>query len=100
MEGNQPCCTHKTKHRNEAEYKALIHRLNRIEGQVRGIKSMLEQDAYCTDVLIQASAVQAALSAFSRLLLENHIRSCVAEGLRAGDDTVIDELTDTLKKMM
>lgn len=93
-------CSRKTKHREDKEYRALVNRLNRIEGQVRGIKGMLENEAYCTDILIQISAVQAALNAFNRELLSNHIHTCVAENIRNGDDEVIDELVATLKKLM
>ena len=95
----QNCC-HKTKHRSESERKALMNRLSRIEGQVRGIRSMVENDAYCTDVLTQVSAVQAALNAFNRELLAEHIRSCVAEDIRSGKDETIDELVLTLQKLM
>ena len=94
------CCSHKTKERSEEEYKKLIHRLNRIEGQVRGIRGMLENDAYCTDILIQVSAVNAALNAFNKELLGNHIRSCVVQDLQQGKDDVIDELVATLQKLM
>lgn len=94
------CNCQKHKHREEKEYKSLINRLNRIEGQVRGIKSMVENEVYCTDILMQVSAVQAALNAFSRELLSNHIHTCVAENIRKGDDSVIDELTATLQKLM
>lgn len=94
------CCSHKTKHRTEAEYKALTNRLSRIEGQVRGIRKMLESDAYCTDILTQVSAVQAALNAFNRELLADHIRTCVAEDIRSGKDDTIDELVQTLQKLM
>ena len=94
------CHSNKTKQRSEKEYKALINRLNRIEGQVRGVRSMLENDAYCTNILIQVSAIQAALNAFNRELLSNHIHTCVADNIRAGDDSVIDELTATLQKLM
>ena len=87
-------CCKKKKHRDEKEYKLLINRLNRIEGQVRGVRS------YCTDILIQVSAIQAALNAFNRELLSNHIHTCVADNIRAGDDSVIDELTATLQKLM
>ena len=93
------CCT-KTKHRTEEEYKSLIHRLNRIEGQIRGIRGMVEKSAYCTDILTQSSAAIAALNAFNRELLSNHIRTCVAESLRAGEDDKIDELLSTLGKML
>ena len=93
-------CSKKRKHRGENEYRSLINRLSRIEGQVRGIKNMIENDAYCTDVLVQVSAVQAALNAFSKELLSNHIHTCVAENIRKGDDSVIDELVATLQKLM
>ena len=94
------CCSHKTKHRSEEEYKALLNHLSRIEGQVRGIRKMVETDCYCTDILTQVSAVQAALNAFNRELLSNHIRTCVANDLRNGKDETIDELVTTLQKMM
>lgn len=93
-------CSHKTKERTAEEYKSLIHRLNRIEGQVRGIKGMVEQNAYCVDILVQVSAVNAALGAFSKELLAEHIRSCVAEDIRAGKDETIDELVQLLQKLM
>ena len=96
----QCCCTHKTKERTEDEYKKLIHRLNRIEGQIRGIRGMMESDAYCTDILIQVSAVNAALNAFNKELLANHIRTCVTEDIRNGKDEVVDELVNTLQKLM
>ena len=98
MENN--CCCHKTKHRSDEEYKALINRLSRIEGQVRGIRKMVENDAYCVDILTQVSAIQAALNGFNRELLSNHIRTCVANDLRNGKDETIDELVTTLQKMM
>lgn len=94
------CCTHKTKHRSEEEYKALINRLNRIEGQVRGIRKMVENDAYCVDILTQVSAVQAALNAFNRELLTNHIRTCVIDDIKKGNDETIDELVSLLQKLM
>lgn len=94
------CCSHKTKHRSEAEYKALLNRLSRIEGQVRGIRKMVETDTYCTDILTQVSAVQAALNAFNRELLASHIRTCVADDIRSGKDETIDELVATLQKLM
>jgi len=93
-------CSHKTKERPVSEYKSLINRLNRIEGQIRGIRGMVERDVYCTDILIQVSAVSAALNAFNRELLENHIRSCVARDMREGRDETIDELITTLQKLM
>lgn len=100
MEEANCCCTGKKKERTEEEYKSLIHRLSRIEGQVRGIRSMVEKGAYCTDILIQTAAVSAALNAFSRELLGDHIRTCVARDIREGKDEVIDELMDTLQKLM
>lgn len=99
MEEKKDCC-HKAKERSEKEYKDLIHRLNRIEGQIRGIKRMVEEDAYCTDILMQVSAANAALNSFNKVLLSNHIRTCVADDIRAGKDETIDELVVTLQKMM
>lgn len=99
MEKQNECC-HKTKERTEKEYKDLIHRLNRIEGQVRGIKKMVESDTYCTDILIQVSAVNAALNSFNKVLLAEHIRTCVAEDIRNGKEETIDELVVTLQKLM
>ena len=99
MEEIKECC-HKKKERSEKEYKDLIHRLNRIEGQVRGIKKMLESDTYCTDILVQVSAVNAALNSFNKVLLANHIRTCVANDIREGKEETIDELVATLQKLM
>ncbi len=93
-----PHCKHTQ--RDETQKKLLQNRLRRIEGQVRGLQSMLDQDAYCNDILVQSAAVSAALSAFNRELLENHIRHCVARDIREGKDEVIDELMGTLKKLM
>jgi DNA-binding FrmR family transcriptional regulator len=93
-------CCHKTKERSEKEYKSLLNRLNRIEGQVRGIKKMVENDAYCTDILIQVAAVNAALNSFNKVLLANHIRTCVADDIRAGQEETIDDLVETLQKLM
>lgn len=97
---NEKCCCHKTKKRSETEYKSLINRLNRIEGQIRGIKGMVERDVYCTDILVQVSAVSAALNGFSRELLGNHIRTCVANDIREGKDETIEELVALLPKLM
>lgn len=97
---NECNCTKKRKHREDSEYKSLMNRLNRIEGQVRGIKNMLESDAYCTDILTQVSAIRAALNSFNKELLGNHISTCVAESLKNGNDEVIDELVTTLQKLM
>lgn len=94
------CCSHKTKKRSEEEYKKLINRLSRIEGQVRGVKRMLQEDAYCTDILIQVSAINSALNSFNKMLLAEHIRTCVANDIRQGKDETIDELVETLQKLM
>ena len=94
------CCCEKTKERSPEEYKSLVNRLNRIEGQIRGIRGMLDRNAYCPDILAQAAAANAALNAFSKELLSNHIRSCVVRDVRAGHDEVIDELLVTLQKLM
>ena len=99
MEEIKECC-HKKKERSEKEYKDLIHRLNRIEGQVRGIKKMVESDTYCTDILVQVSAVNAALNSFNKVLLANHIRTCVANDIREGKEETIDELVATLQMLM
>ena len=88
------------KHRTPEEAKALINRLNRIEGQVRGVKGMVENDTYCTDILVQVSAITAALNAFNKELMASHIRTCVAEDIRRGDDSTIEELVVTLQKLM
>lgn len=93
-------CCHKTKERSEDEKKRLINRLNRIEGQIRGIRGMVEQNAYCTDILTQSAAVTAAVNAFNRELLSAHIRTCVAQDIRDGKDETIDDLLDTLRRLM
>ena len=96
----QECCCHKTKERSEEEYKKLIHRLNRIEGQIRGIRGMVEKNVYCTDILAQVAAANAALNAFSKELVSQRIRTCVARDIREGKDETIDELLSTLQKLM
>lgn len=96
----EQCCSHKTKERSQEEYKNLLNRLNRIEGQVRGIKNMVEKDAYCTDILVQVAAANAALNSFSKVLLANHMRTCVVDDIRAGKDGTIDELVATIQKLM
>lgn len=88
------------KKRSEKEMKSLINRLNRIEGQVRGIRKMVEEERYCTDILIQVSAVQSALNSFNKKLLANHIHSCVVEDIRAGQDEAVDELCEIIQKLM
>lgn len=97
---NACVCEAKKTQRNEDEKKKLIHRLNRIEGQIRGIRGMVEKDAYCTDILVQAQAVNAAVNAFNKELLANHVRGCVVRDIRDGHDEVIDELVTTLQKLM
>ena len=92
------CC--RTKERSEEEYKRLVNRLSRIEGQIRGIKGMLDKSAYCPDILTQVAAANAALNAFGRELLTNHIRTCVVEDIRAGKGDAVDELLTTLQKFM
>ena len=94
------CCHHKTKERGEKEYKDLINRLNRIEGQIRGIKGMVEQDCYCTDILMQVAAATAALNSFNKVLLSSHIRGCVADDIKNGKEESVDELVETLQKLM
>ena len=97
----QKCnCCDKHMERSEKEYKDLLNRLKRIEGQVRGVERMIEEDAYCTDVLIQVAAINAALNSFNKVLLGNHIRTCVAENIREGNDEVVDELVGVIQKLM
>ncbi|NLD33551.1 MAG: metal-sensing transcriptional repressor [Clostridiales bacterium] len=86
-------------YRDQALHRALINRLSRIEGQVRGVKNMVENDIYCIDILNQTAAIRSALNAFSATLLEQHIRSCVKAGVGRGDEEVIEELVDTIKKL-
>ncbi len=94
------CCCHKTKERTEEERKKLINRLNRIEGQIRGLRGMIEKDAYCTDILVQVAAANAALNAFNKELLASHIRTCVVQDIQSGNLDVIDDLVSTIHKMM
>ena len=94
------CCAEKTTQRTGDEKKKLIHRLNRIEGQIRGIRGMVEIEGYCTDIRVQCAAVNAAVNAFNKELLASHIRGCVARDIRDGKDEVIDELVTTLQKLM
>lgn len=101
MSDKEGCeCYGKITDRSEEERKNLIHRLNRIEGQIRGIRGMVEKDAYCTDILTQSAAVNAAVNAFNRDLIANHIRGCVSRDIREGRDEVIEELVATLQKLM
>lgn len=95
------CChSGKKRVRTEEELKRLSNRLCRIEGQVRGLREMLNKDVYCPDILVQVSAVNAALNSFSRELLSEHLKTCVADGIRQGDDAVIDELMAVLQRLM
>ena len=95
-----PACEEKSKHSEGSEYKALITRLNKIEGQVRGIKKMVEDDRYCIDIINQVAAVSAAINSFNKLLLSEHIKSCVVEDIKSGSSQMVDELCDTLHKLM
>lgn len=96
---NKSCCS-RTKHRSEKEIKNLITRLSRIEGQVRGVKNMVEEERYCVDILNQVSAIQSALNGFSKELLSSHIHTCVVNDIREGKEDVVDELCDVVKKLM
>ena len=100
MEYKVDCYCQRETVRSEEEKRKLIHRLNRIEGQIRGIRGMIEYDAYCTDILTQSAAVTAAMNGFNRELLGNHIRGCVSRDIREGKDDVVDELLDILQKLM
>ena len=97
---NKCFCCDKHKERSEKEYKDLINRLKRIEGQVRGVEHMIEEDAYCTDVLIQVAAINAALNSFNKVLLTNHIKTCVTNDIREGREETVDELVTVLQKLM
>ena len=94
------CCCHKTKERTLEESQSLINRLSRIEGQIRGIRGMVERSAYCPDILAQVAAANAALNAFAKELLSEHIRTCVIRDVREGKDETVDELLATLQKLM
>lgn len=94
------CRCHKTKERKKDEIQDLIHHLNRIEGQVRGVKNMIEEDRYCVDILTQVSAISASLNSFNKKLLSNHIKTCVVKDIREGDEAVVDELCQIIQKLM
>lgn len=98
----EKCCSCCERHtmRSDEQKKSMLNRLKRIEGQIRGIQSMLEADAYCNDILIQSSAVLAAMNAFNREMLKSHIKGCVVRDIRNGDDEVVDELVLTIQKLM
>lgn len=100
MEEKSKGCCQKTKERSEKEYKNLINRLNRMEGQIRGIKGMVERDAYCIDILVQVAAVNAALNSFNKVLLANHIKTCVTNDIKEGKEETVDELVNVLQKLM
>ena len=93
------CCSQRLKKREGEEKKRLLNRLARIEGQVRGVRGMVEEDSYCTDVLLQVSAIRSALEAFQRELLSEHIRTCVSEDIREGKNETVEELIETLRRM-
>ncbi len=97
---NEACCCSRKKERSEEEKRTLINRLNRIEGQIRGLRAMVEKDAYCPDILTQASAASAALGGFAKTLLSEHIRTCVVEDVRQGNDEMLSELLDIMQKWM
>ena len=99
MSCNKESCE-KNRHRTDEEKKKLINRLNRIEGQVRGIRGMIEKDAYCADVLVQSAAVNASINSFNKDLLSRHIHSCVVRDIKNGDEEVIDELMKLITKLM
>ena len=100
MSEQKNCCCHKKKERSEKEYKDLINRLNRIEGQLRGIKGMVEKDAYCPDIITQVAAANAALNSFNKVLLANHIKTCVTDDIKSGKEETVDELVTMLQKLM
>lgn len=93
-------CCHKKKDRSPEEHRKLINRLSRIEGQIRGIKRMVEEDAYCVDILVQAAAANAALNSFNKELLSEHIKTCVTNDIKAGKEETVDELVATIQKLM
>lgn len=97
---NAVCACHKTKERSEKEYKDLVNRLSRVEGQIRGIRRMLDEGCYCPDIMLQVAAANAALASFNKVLLKNHISTCVANDIRSGREDTVEELIDTLNKLM
>lgn len=99
-ENECPMCSCKHKERDNKEIKDLMNRLKRIEGQVRGVENMVEEGVYCTDILVQVQAISSALNSFNKVLLANHLKTCVADNIRNGNDEVIDELVATIQKLM
>ena len=99
MNSENSCCV-RHKHREDGEKQALINRLNRMEGQIRGVRSMVENDRYCADIITQVAAVNAALDSFNRELLSSHINSCVVSDIKSGKEDAVDELVALLKKIM
>ena len=100
MSDEHTCCSDRKRQRTDEEYKRLMNRLSRIEGQIRGVKGMLENDAYCTDIVLQVSAINAALNSFNKVLLAEHIRTCVADDIRNGKDDTIEDLVNTITRLM
>ena len=100
MDKKDCCFSERHKDRSEEEKKKLMNRLKRIEGQIRGIEGMVEKNAYCPDILIQVSAVNAALNSFNKELLAKHIKTCVVDDIKEGHDETIDELVKVLQKVM
>ena len=100
MEQEEKCCHERRKEREDKEYRDLIHRLNRVEGQVRGVRTMVEEERYCVDIMTQVQAIQSALNAFNKELLASHIKSCVVEDIREGSGEKVDELCALVQKLM
>ena len=94
------CCAQRKKERDAAEYKSLMNRIARIEGQLRGVRGMLESDAYCIDIITQVSAISSALASFNKELLSSHIKSCVADDIRCGSEEKVEELVKTLSALL
>jgi CsoR family transcriptional regulator, copper-sensing transcriptional repressor len=97
---NSCCSSHRKSHHSEKTKKNLVTRLNRIEGQIRGIKGLIEKDTYCDDVITQISATQAALNSVAKLLLEGHMKTCIVDRIQEGDNEAVDELLTTIEKLM
>ena len=99
-DGKCPPCIERKKKRTPEEQEKLLRRLRKVEGQIRGIGKMVENDAYCPDILIQVSAATSALNSFNKELLACHVKSCVSEDIKAGNDAAIDEFVTILQKLM